>query len=95
MKLSTQTEEEVLFATDLNDSYQLILWNDDVNTFDWVIKALTEICGMEAEQAEQCTLLIHFKGKCGVKDGDYEELKSMRDAIADRSINATVEERVG
>ncbi len=95
MKFSTQAEEDVLFATAVSDSYQLVVWNDDVNTFDWVIKALIDICGMEAEQAEQCTLLIHFKGKCGVKDGDYDELKAMRDAIADRSINATVEERVG
>ena len=95
MKSTTQYEEEILFAADLDDSFQLIVWNDDVNTFDWVIKALTEICGMTDEQAEQCSLLIHYKGKCGVKNGDYDDLKTMRDAITDRSINATVEERVG
>jgi ATP-dependent Clp protease adaptor protein ClpS len=95
MKCSTELEEDVLFATDLSESYQLVVWNDDINTFNWVIKALMDICHMAAQQAEQCSLLIHHKGKCGVKEGDYDELKTLRDAIADRSINATVEVRVG
>jgi len=75
----------------LTGGYQLIVWNDDVNTFDWVIETLVEVCGHTHEQAEQCALLIHFKGKCAVKNGDYDELKAMCDAITERGIGATVE----
>ena len=71
--------------------YQLIVWNDEVNTFDWVIETLIDICGHTVEQAEQCALLIHTKGKYGVKNGSYEELKPMCDAITDRGIGATIE----
>lgn len=73
-------------------SYSLIVWNDDVNTFDWVIQTLQEVCGHSAEQAQQCTMLIHYKGKCAVQSGDYEEIKSQCDAITDRKISATVEQ---
>ncbi|MDE3124649.1 MAG: ATP-dependent Clp protease adaptor ClpS [Bacteroidota bacterium] len=69
----------------------LVVWNDDVNTFDWVIETLIEICGHTQEQAEQCALLIHMKGKCIVKNGDYETLEPLRTAILDRGINATIE----
>lgn len=78
----------------LDNGYHLIVWNDDVNTFDWVIKALMDICGHEQEQAEQCTLIIHYKGKCSVKTGDYETLKPMCEGITDRGIGATIEELV-
>ncbi|MFT4153435.1 ATP-dependent Clp protease adaptor ClpS [Parafilimonas sp.] len=73
-------------------SYNLIVWNDEVNTFDWVIKTLVEVCGHTAEQAEQCAYIIHFQGKYAVKQGDYETLNPMRKAIIDRGINATIEE---
>ncbi|MFO8087089.1 MAG: ATP-dependent Clp protease adaptor ClpS [Bacteroidales bacterium] len=55
--------------------YQLILYNDDVNTFDFVISTLMEVCGHDAEQAEQIAFIVHFKGKCTVKTGPYEKLK--------------------
>jgi ATP-dependent Clp protease adaptor protein ClpS len=83
-------DNEVLDMT--GDQFHLVVWNDEVNTFDWVIKALMDICGHEQEQAEQCTLIIHFKGKCTVKQGDYSELRTMCEAITDRGIGATVEE---
>jgi ATP-dependent Clp protease adaptor protein ClpS len=76
------------------EPYQLIVWNDDVNTFDWVIETLIEVCRHTQEQAEQCTLLIHYKGKCDVKRGSYEELEPMCTAITDRGINATIEQTV-
>src|SRR5262245_35075153 len=69
----------------------LIIWNDDVNTFEWVIQALIEICGHRSEQAEQCAIIIDSKGKYAVKEGPYDKLKPMCDAITDRSINATIE----
>jgi|SRR6516162_5296091 ATP-dependent Clp protease adaptor protein ClpS len=75
-------------------SFNLIVWNDNVNTFDWVIKALVDICGHTEEQAEQCAYIIHFQGKYAVKQGDYDTLKPMREAIVERGINATIEEMV-
>ena len=87
-----QYQEE--FEVEVLDSsrYMLIVWNDDVNTFDWVIKTLIEVCKHEPEQAEQCAMLIHYKGKTDVKRGSFEELKTMCEAIIDRGIGATVEE---
>ncbi len=72
--------------------YHLIVWNDNVNTFDWVITTLMEVCNHTEEQAEQCALLIHTKGKYAVKEGSFERLKPQREAISDRGINATVEQ---
>lgn len=60
-------EEEVLVLDQTDDVYKLVLHNDDVNTFDFVIECLIEICKHTPEQAEQCTLLVHYKGKCTVK----------------------------
>ncbi len=71
--------------------YSLVVWNDEVNTFDWVIETLIQICKHSQEQAEQCALLIHFQGKYAVKQGDYDILKPMCDAITDRGIGATIE----
>lgn len=90
----TQSEEEVDVLTESSEGYNLIVWNDDVNTFDWVIDTLVKICGHSEEQAEQCSILIHYKGKCAVKKGSYELLKPQCDAINDRLINATIEELV-
>ena len=71
---------------------QLIVWNDEVNSFDWVITTLVEVCGHTVEQAEQCAMIIHTKGKYSVKEGSYEDLKPMCDSITERGIGATVEE---
>ena len=71
---------------------QLIVWNDEVNSFDWVITTLIEVCGHTVEQAEQCAMIIHTKGKYSVKEGSYEDLKPMCDSITERGIGATVEE---
>ncbi len=82
-------DEDVLVLTD--KGYQLIVWNDEVNTFDWVIETLVEICGHNHEQAEQCALIIHLQGKYAVKQGEYEKLKPLCEAILDRGIGATIE----
>ena len=65
--------------------------NDEVNSFDWVIQTLIEVCNHSTEQAEQCAMIIHTQGKYAVKQGSYEELKPMCDAITDRGIGATIE----
>ena len=58
-----------------NNTKEIVLFNDDVNTFDHVINTLVEVCDHTLEQAEQCSLIIHYKGKCAVKSGSYDELE--------------------
>ncbi|MFW6309653.1 MAG: ATP-dependent Clp protease adaptor ClpS [Prolixibacteraceae bacterium] len=75
---------------DVSNERFLILHNDDVHTFDYVIDALIDICDHEYEQAAQCTYIIHHKGKCDVKKGNFEQLKNMKDALINRELNATI-----
>ena len=93
MSTETETMEDagVDVLTDFEKSYQILVWNDEVNTFQWVIETLIEVCGHSEEQAEQCAMLIHTKGKYGVKNGSYEILKPQCDAITERGIGATLE----
>ena len=83
--------EDTDVITETTEGYHLIVWNDEVNTFEWVIETLIKICGHSTEQAEQCAMLIHSQGKYAVKKGTYEVLKPMCDAITDRGIGATIE----
>lgn len=84
-------DADVDVLTSVEDPYSLIVWNDEVNTFEWVIETLIEVCGHSQEQAEQCAMIIHTKGKYAVKRGSYEELKPQCDAITERGIGATIE----
>ena len=91
----SDTDSDVLEITDTavktKSPFHLIVWNDDVNTFDWVIETLMTVCHHTFEQAEQCAIYIHFKGKYAVKQGSFEQLEPMCTAITDRGISATVE----
>ena len=69
-----ELKEDIDVLTETANPYQLIVWNDEVNTFEWVIETLIEVCGHSSEQAEQCALLVHYTGKCAVKTGSYKEL---------------------
>lgn len=69
----------------------LILHNDDFNTFDFVIDSLVEVCNHEHEQAEQCAIITHFKGKCNVKTGDYKQLKQMSDEMTLRNLTVSID----
>lgn len=82
-------ETDLLTATDT--PFQLIVWNDEVNTFEWVIETLIDVCKHKQEQAEQSAMIIHHNGKYAVKNGDYDTLKPMCDAITERGISATIE----
>lgn len=84
-------DEDSDLLTETASEYCLIVWNDEVNTFEWVIETLIDICGHKPEQAEQCAMLIHTKGKYAVKNGSYENLKPQCDAITERAIGATIE----
>jgi ATP-dependent Clp protease adaptor protein ClpS len=88
-----QTEQQQWddVLTDLEEPCNLIVWNDEVNTFEWVIETLVEVCNHNHEQAEQCAYIIHYQGKYAVKNGVYDDLKPMCDAITDRGIGATIE----
>lgn len=68
----------------------LMVYNDDHNTFDHVIDTLVKVCKHDVHQAEQCTFLIHYKGKCSVKKGQYEFLKPMREGITSAGIKAAI-----
>lgn len=85
------TYEDVETMISLDHLYHLVVWNDEVNTFEWVIDTLIKVCGHSTEQAEQCAMLIHTQGKYAVKHGNYDDLKPMCDAITERGIGATVE----
>ncbi|MEQ9404130.1 MAG: ATP-dependent Clp protease adaptor ClpS [Cyclobacteriaceae bacterium] len=81
------TTEESITTEDVRD---LMVYNDDFNTFDHVIQTLVKVCKHDIHQAEQCTYLIHYKGKCSVKKGMYEELKPMREGISSEGIKASI-----
>lgn len=85
-----QTENEMAIEVVEQELHDLIVWNDDVNTFDWVIASLVDICRHEQIQAEQCALIIHHKGKCSVKRGSFEDLRPQAEALIDRGIQATI-----
>jgi ATP-dependent Clp protease adaptor protein ClpS len=84
--------EETEVLTEVEDPFHLIVWNDEVNTFEWVIESLMEVCGHSYEQAEQCAYIIHYKGKYAVKQGSFTDLRPMCEAILERGIGATLEE---
>lgn len=88
-KIQEQDKFDVL--EEFIDENGLILYNDDVNTFDHVINSLVKICKHEPIQAEQCAWIVHLNGKCKVKNGNFEELEPMCVALLDRGISATIE----
>jgi ATP-dependent Clp protease adaptor protein ClpS len=88
-------EQEDILVEELVETEKtarLIVFNDDVNTFDWVIECFVEVCGHTPEQAEQLALIIHFKGKATVKTASKEELMPMKDALLERGLWAIIEE---
>lgn len=94
MKFSqTDVAEEVELDLDelLKSPKEIVLYNDDHNTFDFVIDSLVKVCRHTPIQAEQCTYLVHYKGKCAVKRGDVEKLKPMCTALLDRGLSAEIE----
>ncbi|MFM1808355.1 MAG: hypothetical protein RLZZ242_1080 [Bacteroidota bacterium] len=83
--------EELLTETAEVIERQIILFNDDVNTFDHVIETLIRVCEHTEEQAHQCSLIVHYKGKCSVKNGPYDELKPRCSALLDAGLNAEIQ----
>ncbi len=82
--------EDVLLDEDTLKQNEIILYNDDVNTFDHVIDTLIYACDHTPEQAEQCSILVHYKGKCTVKTGSYDDLKPRCSLLLDAGLSAEI-----
>lgn len=82
--------EEVLVLEQETTKHQIILHNDDVNTFDWVIESLMDVCEHNPLQAEQCAMIVHYNGKCDVKSGELSDLKPRCSALLDRGLSAEI-----
>ncbi len=95
MDLDNNTDilEEIIAETSIGSGIQsqLIVYNDDFNTFDWVIKCFIEVCDHSAEQAEQLSLIVHYKGKAIVKTAPMDVLKPMKDSLVERGLSAVIE----
>lgn len=85
-----QVKEDVLVDEMVSREHEIIVYNDDYNTFDHVIDTLINTCDHNPHQAEQCTLIIHYKGKCAVKTGEYKDLKPRCSRILEAGINAEI-----
>ncbi len=92
--MSTITKKKAETSVDqiLSNPYVLILSNDDYNTFDWVITCLMNVCKHEYEQANQCAHIVHFKGECDVKYGEFKKLSEMKDKLQNAGLSVTIEE---
>jgi ATP-dependent Clp protease adaptor protein ClpS len=88
---NTQILEEVEVVEKKSDVKHVVLHNDDHNSFDHVINTLIDVCGHDMVQAEQCTFIVHFKGKCEVKRGAFSELRPIRNELNNRGLTATIE----
>ena len=89
---STQLEEIALKDAKTESHKNLILYNDDVNTFDFVIESLIKVCKHDSIQAEQCTFLVHYAGRCSVKTGTFKKLKPLCEALLERGLSAEIED---
>ncbi len=87
-----EIEEEIALesAEKLKDTNEIILHNDEVNSFDFVIEALVKVCKHSLIQAEQCTYIVHYNGKCSVKKGEYEKLRPICEALLNRGLTAEI-----
>lgn len=88
-----ETESDVLLETEeqQDEEKQIVLYNDDFNTFEHVIESLIKVCKHDILQAEQCTILVHYKGKCSVKKGSFMELEPICTALLERNLTAEIE----
>jgi len=90
MSTKEQVLEEVLVEEQVGLNNEIIVYNDDVNTFDHVIETLIRVCNHTAEQAEQCSIIIHYKGKCTVKTGALDELKPQCSSLLEAGLSAEI-----
>jgi len=90
MSSKEKTSEKVLLEEKLVSQKEIVLFNDDVNTFDHVIDTLIHTCDHSSEQAEQCAIIVHYKGKCTVKTGPYDDLKPRCSMLLEAGLSAQI-----
>jgi len=90
MSTKEKTSEELLLEEEVKTQNEIVLYNDEVNTFDHVIETLIHACEHTAEQAEQCSLIVHYKGKCTVKTGLYDDLKPRCSVLLEAGLSAEI-----
>ncbi len=88
--METLIKEKNLSKKEIIENKDLVIYNDDVNTFEHVINSLIKVCKHDTIQAEQCTWIIHYNGKCAVKKGELNKLKPMKDALCERGLDAKI-----
>ncbi len=88
------TKEKIQENIDVEEQevnqHEIVLFNDDIHTFDFVINSLVDVCEHTLEQAEQCTFLVHYKGKCAVKTGEFDELKLRCTRLLEMGLSAEI-----
>lgn len=90
MSTIEKIQEEVLVVEAVGINNEIVLFNDDVNTFDHVIDTLIRVCHHTSEQAEQCAIIVHYKGKCTVKTGPFDELKPQCTQLLEAGLSAEI-----
>jgi len=90
MSSKEKLSEELLLEDEVTAQNEIVLYNDDVNTFDHVIETLILACDHTPEQAEQCSIIVHYKGKCTVKTGGYDDLKPRCSMLLDAGLSAEI-----
>lgn len=90
MSTKEKVLEEVLVEEAVSNNNEIVLYNDDVNTFDHVIDTLMRVCKHTAEQAEQCSLIVHYNGKCTVKTGELKDLKPQCTLLLEAGLSAEI-----
>lgn len=90
MSIKEKISEQLLLEEEVLTQNEIVLFNDDVNTFDHVIETLIYVCDHTAEQAEQCAMLVHYKGKCTVKTGLYDDLKPRCSLLLEAGLSAKI-----
>ncbi|HOK51177.1 MAG: ATP-dependent Clp protease adaptor ClpS [Bacteroidales bacterium] len=89
-KVHEKPESKNLQDSGTGEVYSLVLHNDDIHTFEYVIESLIEVCNHDTEQAEQCTYLVHYKGKCDIKRGSYDYLLPYKKGLSRRGLIVTI-----
>ncbi|QLE02822.1 ATP-dependent Clp protease adaptor ClpS [Galbibacter sp. BG1] len=90
MSTKEKISEELLLEEEVLKQNEIVLYNDEVNTFDYVIDMLVDTCDHTPEQAEQCSIIVHYKGKCTVKTGDYDDLKPRCSKLLQAGLSAEI-----
>ena len=89
-QIELEEELDVDIESLLKENHEIVLFNDDHHTFDFVIESLVDVCEHTLVQAEQCTYIVHYNGKCSVKRGEFEKLKPICTALLDRGLSAEI-----